>query len=67
MIGEATEMAGTNEIVRMTDVSKTYRGPGAEEAALKSVSFHARPGELILLLGPSGSGKTRVLMPMTSF
>jgi ABC-2 type transport system ATP-binding protein len=36
------------------DVSKSYRGV----AAVRTLSLHARPGQVVGLLGPNGSGKT---------
>ena len=36
----------------------SYRYPGANEDALHSITFTARPGETIALVGPSGGGKT---------
>lgn len=34
--------------------------PGAEEPTIKSLSFHAEPGQLVALVGPSGAGKTTI-------
>lgn len=50
-----------NILAELVDVSKVYPGARAQEAALKSISLTARPGEMILLLGLSGSGKTTLL------
>lgn len=41
------------------DVS--YRFPDAERVALDRVSWHAKPGDKVLVVGPSGSGKSTLL------
>jgi len=46
----------TTGLVEFQDV--TFKFPGAEEPALSSVSFTARPGETIAVIGGTGSGKS---------
>jgi putative ABC transport system ATP-binding protein len=53
--------AGTETIIRLEDVSRTYRMGRSEVKALKNVTLNIARGELIVILGPSGSGKTTLL------
>src|SRR5690606_23513321 len=41
--------------------------PGAEQAALKQVSFTIQPGESVALVGQSGSGKTTIASLLPRF
>lgn len=42
--------------IEFDDVS--FRYEGADEDALKEITFRIEPGEIVLLTGPAGSGKT---------
>jgi ABC-type nitrate/sulfonate/bicarbonate transport system ATPase subunit len=44
--------------IEFRHVSKTFAGRGQAVMALRDVSFHVRPGELVTVIGPSGSGKS---------
>ncbi len=44
--------------IEFRNVSFTYPGTGIE--ALKNVSFHVKPGELLAIIGKTGSGKTTI-------
>ena len=52
---------GTEIIVRLENVSRTYRMGQSEVKALKNVTLDIALGEFIVILGPSGSGKTTLL------
>jgi ATP-binding cassette subfamily B protein len=46
------------------DVSFRY---DKESSALKEISFHCKPGEIVALLGPTGSGKTTLVNLLPRF
>ncbi len=48
-----------NGIVEFQKVTFTY--PGAEEPALKDISFIAKPGEVTAIIGGTGSGKSTLI------
>lgn len=49
--------------IEVKDVSKYY----GEQAALKSVSFEVKKGEIVGFLGPNGAGKSTLMKIITSF
>ena len=48
-------------MLKMTDVSKTYRTETVETHALRGFSLTVEEGEFVSVTGPSGSGKTTFL------
>jgi ABC-2 type transport system ATP-binding protein len=50
-------------MIDVTDVAKSY-GP---VQALKGVSFHVAPGQVVGLLGPNGAGKTTMMKILTGY
>ncbi len=50
-----------SEIIKITDVSKTYRVGETEVRALDNISFSIREGDFLAIMGPSGSGKSTLM------
>lgn len=50
--------------VQFSNVNFSYE---ADKPILKSISFHAKPGEKVALVGPTGSGKTTIINLLMRF
>ncbi|MDP4127921.1 MAG: ABC transporter ATP-binding protein [Bacillota bacterium] len=48
-------------LIKICDVTKTYKGGDGIVEALKSANFEIAEGEFLALMGPSGSGKSTLL------
>ncbi len=60
----ASSAAGDGAVLRVADLSKTYRSTGRNRppaVANSALSLVVRSGELVALLGPNGAGKTTFL------
>lgn len=61
--GTATAGPEPGDGLRVEEV--TFRYPGADELALKGISFHLKPGRKLALVGHNGSGKTTLIKLLT--
>lgn len=60
-VGATGAPNGQNEMIRATQVVKTYATGSANVQALKGIDFAVRRGEMVAVMGPSGCGKTTLL------
>ena len=59
ILPDAREAAAGRGVVEFRNVS--FRFPGADDDALKDVSFTARPGQVTAVIGATGSGKSTLV------
>ena len=52
---------GSNELIELVGVCRSYGAGDAESFALKNFSMTVKRGEFIMIMGPSGCGKTTLL------
>ncbi len=48
-------------MIRLDNVSKTYRTDKVETLALKDINLHVKKGDFLSIMGPSGCGKSTLL------
>lgn len=48
-------------MIRLRNISKTYRTDKVETLALNDIDLHVRQGEFVAMMGPSGCGKSTLL------
>ena len=56
---------GTDQVVQVIDVVKSFPVGGGEVTILKGISFDVKPVEFVSIVGPSGNGKSTLLNMIT--
>jgi ABC-type lipoprotein export system ATPase subunit len=51
-------------VIKLENVSKSYRLKNRQIDALKNINLEINPGEFLVIRGPSGSGKTTLLLAL---
>lgn len=64
-LDEDQEPAAMSGVVEFDDVTFSY--PGAEQPAVKNISFRAMPGEVTAIIGGTGSGKSTIVNLLPRF
>lgn len=59
---EHQESKEHDTILKVKDISKSYKIPDGKIGVLQHIGFEVQSGEFIAITGPSGSGKTTLLM-----
>ncbi|NTV31338.1 ABC transporter ATP-binding protein [candidate division WWE3 bacterium] len=52
---------GDSAVIRMSDVSKTFKVGDQDVQVLHGVNFFINKGDFVIIFGPSGSGKSTIL------
>ena len=55
--GNGAPTKGSEHLIELHQVVKTYRSPAGDFTALKNVDLEVDPGEFVAVIGKSGSGK----------